>query len=72
MNIGAAQTEFNASNSLEIERIYVLNAYQGKKVGQLLIDKAEELAQRKQVDFIWLGVWEKNEHAIRFYQKKWF
>jgi ribosomal protein S18 acetylase RimI-like enzyme len=72
VNIGAAQTEFNTANSLEIERIYVLKAYHGKKVGQLLFEKAEDLAQRKQVDFIWLGVWEKNERAIHFYQKNGF
>lgn len=72
VNIGAAQTEFNAANSLEIERIYVLKAFHGKKVGQLLYAQAEELAQKKQVDFIWLGVWEKNERAIRFYQKNGF
>ena len=72
VNIGAAQTEFNAANSLEIQRIYVLKAYHGKKVGQLLYAQAEELAQKKQVDFIWLGVWEKNERAIHFYQKNGF
>lgn len=72
VNIGAAQTEFNAANSLEIQRIYVLKAYHCKKVGQLLYAQAEELAQKKQVDFIWLGVWEKNERAIHFYQKNRF
>ncbi len=72
VNIGAAQTEFNAANSLEIERIYVLKSYHGKKVGQLLYAQAEELAHKKQVDFIWLGVWEKNERAIHFYQKNGF
>lgn len=72
VNIGAAQTEFNAANSLEIQRIYVLKTYHGKKVGQLLYAQAEELAQKKQVDFIWLGVWEKNERAIHFYQKNGF
>lgn len=69
VNIGTAQTEFNAANSLEIERIYVLKAYHGKKVGQLLYAQAEEIARKKQVDFIWLGVWEKNERAIQFYKK---
>ena len=31
-----------------------------------------QLAKDKQVDYVWLGVWEKNPRAIRFYQKNGF
>jgi ribosomal protein S18 acetylase RimI-like enzyme len=27
------------------------------------------IAKRKQRDYIWLGVWEKNDKAIRFYER---
>lgn len=57
-NTGTAQTELNDLNAFEIERIYVLEAYHGKKVGQLLIDKALEEAQKTTCSYVWLGVWE--------------
>lgn len=72
VNFGAAQTENKKENSLEIERIYVLKKFQGKRVGQLLFEKALEIAQQMNVDYVWLGVWEKNPKAIRFYQKNGF
>lgn len=72
INSGKSQTEIKEKNALEIERIYVLKEFQGKKVGQQLYEKALEIAKRKSVDYIWLGVWEKNLNAIRFYQKNGF
>ncbi|CAL2108729.1 Spermidine/spermine N(1)-acetyltransferase [Tenacibaculum sp. 190524A02b] len=69
VNIGDAQTEMKEENSLEIERIYVLKEFHGKQVGQALFEKAIELAKIKKVNYVWLGVWEKNQRAIRFYEK---
>ena len=71
-NTGTAQTELNDLNAFEIERIYVLEAYHGNKVGQLLIDKALEEAQKTTCSYVWLGVWENNHRAVRFYQKNGF
>ncbi len=72
LNSGQAQTEANDPDSLEIERIYVLQEFQGQKVGQLLYDKALAVARERHFKSLWLGVWEKNEKAIRFYQKNGF
>lgn len=72
VNFGAAQTEIQDANSVEIERIYVLQVYHGKQVGQLLFEKAMAIAKQKKVDFIWLGVWEENHRALRFYTKNGF
>lgn len=72
INTGESQTEIKDENSLEIERIYVLKKYHGKRIGQLLFEKAIEISIQKAVDFIWLGVWEKNPRAIRFYKKNGF
>lgn len=69
VNTGTAQTELHDEDALEIERIYVLNEFQGKKIGQLLFDKAIEIAKAQSLKYIWLGVWEKNERAIQFYEK---
>lgn len=72
LNIGQSQTELLYEKALEIERIYVLKEYHGKKVGQILYDKAFQIAILKNVDFIWLGVWEENPRAIHFYKKNGF
>lgn len=72
INMGQSQTENKDENALEIERIYVLKEFHGKKVGQLLYEKAIEISKQTTVDYIWLGVWEKNTRAIRFYKKNSF
>ncbi len=72
INTGQSQTELQEDKALEIERIYVLKAYHGKKVGQLLFDKAMQIARKKNVDYAWLGVWEENPRAIHFYKKNGF
>lgn len=71
-NIDTAQTELKDLNAFEIERIYVLEAYHGKKVGQLLFDKALEEARKTTCSYVWLGVWEDNHRAIKFYSKNGF
>jgi GNAT superfamily N-acetyltransferase len=72
INRGEAQTEIKDDHSMEIERIYVLAKYQGKKVGKALFEKAIQIAKSDQKNSIWLGVWEKNEKAIQFYLKNGF
>lgn len=72
VNTGTAQTELQNNSSLEIERIYVLSAYHGKKVGQVLYEKALEVARLQAKNSIWLGVWEENPRAIKFYEKNGF
>jgi ribosomal protein S18 acetylase RimI-like enzyme len=72
INFGDSQTELKQENALEIERIYVLKEFHGKKIGQLLFEKAMELAIQKKADYVWLGVWEENPRAISFYKKNGF
>lgn len=72
LNTGNAQTDVKEAIALEIERIYVKAAYQGKKVGQLLYEQALHFAKQKQKSYIWLGVWEENSKAINFYKKNGF
>jgi ribosomal protein S18 acetylase RimI-like enzyme len=71
-NTGEAQTELMNLNAFEIQRIYVLQAYHGKKVGQLLIEKALEEARKTTCTYVWLGVWQENHRAIGFYSKNGF
>ena len=70
INIGEAQTEKQGNDSMEIQRIYVLSEMKGKRIGSLLMEKAEEEAKKLNIKRIWLGVWEHNDAAIGFYKKK--
>lgn len=72
LNFGNSQTELKENKALEIERIYVLKEYHGKNIGQLLYDRAIEVATQKGAEYIWLGVWEENPRAINFYKKNGF
>lgn len=72
LNSGASQTELQDRSAVEIERIYVLKDWHGKKVGDLLFEKALEVARQSHAAYLWLGVWEENPRAIRFYQKNGF
>jgi ribosomal protein S18 acetylase RimI-like enzyme len=69
INFGQSQTELLDDKAVEIERIYVLNEFHGKGVGKLLYEKAIHIARQKNADYVWLGVWEENHRAIRFYKK---
>ncbi|MDH5474497.1 MAG: GNAT family N-acetyltransferase [Cyclobacteriaceae bacterium] len=72
LNVRLSQTVQVNENALEVERIYVLKDFHRKKIGQLLIEKAIEVSEQRKVDFIWVGVWEKNPRAIQFYEKNGF
>ncbi|PXY47386.1 GNAT family N-acetyltransferase [Flavobacterium hydrophilum] len=72
INFGVSQTELKDNKALEIERIYVSKEFHGKSVGQLLYNKAIEIANHKKSEYVWLGVWEENQRAIKFYEKNGF
>lgn len=72
VNFRESQTELKDNKALEIERIYVSKEFHGKSVGQLLYNKAIEVAKQKDAEYVWLGVWEENPRAISFYKKNGF
>ena len=72
VNQYGAQTDVKDADTIELERIYVLNEFQGKGIGKELMNAVKEIALEAEKKFLWLGVWEKNEGAIRFYQKNGF
>lgn len=69
LNLDHAQTEEGHENSLEVQRIYVLQDYKGKHIGKSLLQKSIELAKNNSLTYVWLGVWENNFNAIKFYEK---
>ncbi len=54
----------------EIERIYILKAHQGRGFGTQLFNEALEIGRGKGYKLMWLGVWEFNHKALKFYEKK--
>lgn len=58
--------------AMEICRIYALKDHIGQGVGSSLMHKCIEIAKEKEKQVIWLGVWEHNERAIKFYESKGF
>ena len=72
INYGGAQTVLPNEGGFEIERIYVDQSFKGGGIGQLFIGRTIELAFAAAAKFIWLGVWEHNTAAIRFYEKNGF
>jgi diamine N-acetyltransferase len=72
VNSGSAQTELQDDQALEIERFYVTKEFHGKNIGQLLYNQVIQIANQKKTSYVWLGVWEKNTRAIRFYKKNGF
>ncbi len=56
-------------NPLELNRLYALDRHIGKGVGKALMLKCSEFAQANLHDVFWLGVWEFNFRAQKFYEK---
>jgi diamine N-acetyltransferase len=71
-NTGDVQTELREKQGFEIESLYVLREFQGSGVGRRLLDCAIEEARRQGAEYVWLGVWERNEKARRFWEKQGF
>ena len=72
LNEADVQSEKRAMPSMEIERIYVRKEFQNRGVGQFLLDHSIQITKDKQLKLIWLGVWEHNVSAIRFYERNQF
>jgi hypothetical protein len=72
LNYRDAQTEFQEADGVEIERIYILADQQGKNIGKQLLDFVVDKATEADMQYIWLGVWEHNHAAMRFYQRHGF
>ena len=72
LNRGRAQTVPGLGTGLEVEQLYVSKTHQGLGLGGQLLDLAVETARRESFEFVWLGVWERNETAISMYLHRGF
>jgi diamine N-acetyltransferase len=55
--------------AMEIARLYAMSRHIGKGVGSALMHSCIDIARQKNKEWLWLGVWEKNQRAIDFYTK---
>jgi diamine N-acetyltransferase len=58
--------------SLEIQRIYITPPYLSKGMGSEIMDFIKQYSKDSGYTSIWLGVWEHNPGAIRFYERHGF
>ena len=59
----------NYEDAFEIQRLYVLQKFQGFGLGKQLFEFALELATKNSFFWAWLGVWEHNTKAQAFYNR---
>lgn len=69
LNEAPSQTDVQDEASLEVERLYVARDFQGAGIGRSFMELAVRLAKERKKRYVWLGVWEHNEKAKRFYAK---
>ncbi|MEQ1765294.1 MAG: GNAT family N-acetyltransferase, partial [Pyrinomonadaceae bacterium] len=56
-----------AERPIELNRLYAHQQFLGKGIGQALMNACLERAKTDAHDVMWLGVWEFNPRAVRFY-----
>lgn len=54
---------------IEIQRVYADTRVQGKGVAKALMESTIELCRKEGYKWAWLGVWEDNVRAIKFYER---
>lgn len=59
----------DGQHTIEIERIYADKSEIGRGIGAALMRASLEIAEESGCHAIWLGVWERNERAIHFYER---
>jgi ribosomal protein S18 acetylase RimI-like enzyme len=59
----------DAKKPIQLARLYADKGWIGSGVGAALMRACIADVQKRQGDGIWLGVWEKNGRAIRFYRQ---
>ena len=68
LNVGDAQSEPFGHETLEVERIYIRKQYKRRGFGNVLMQRAIQMARSLEKKAIWLGVWSENTQALAFYE----
>lgn len=62
-------TFLEKARGIELQRLYVLEKFKSRKIGYALINHCLQNARAQGFAIIWLGVWERNLAAQKFYRK---
>lgn len=66
---GETPDQVNGPSPIELVRIYVETDIIGRGYGSALLKACLDEAIKRGHETVWLGVWERNQRAIRFYEK---
>jgi ribosomal protein S18 acetylase RimI-like enzyme len=69
LHMGPPDASVTGAKPMELVRLYVLPEGIGRGIGARLMQECIETAAGRGLETLWLGVWEHNHRAIRFYQK---
>jgi len=72
MTIDNIEPGIRAERPVELGRLYAHQRHLGQGIGQALMDACFDRARSESRDVMWLGVWEYNPRAQRFYEKNGF
>ena len=56
----------------QLQKIYLLNDFIGQGIGEKLQAEVFEEMRKKNIQTLWLAVWEGNDKAVRFYERHGF
>ncbi len=70
--IDNTEAGITSERPIELSRLYSHQKHLGQGVGQSLMDACLDRARAEGRDVMWLGVWEYNPRAQRFYEKNGF
>ena len=60
--------ENNLEKKLFVSSLYVLPEYQGFGIGKKLLNEAYEIARKKNLTKVWLGVMKQNVKSLKWYE----
>jgi ribosomal protein S18 acetylase RimI-like enzyme len=69
LSIREPDAEISIPTPIELLRLYVDFRFHGTGLAQRLIEDSFEISRKKGFKSIWLGVWEHNLRALKFYRK---
>lgn len=73
LNVDTAPShDWDGSPALQLERIYVSQAFQGRRIGEQLLSFTENRARETNAAWVWLSVWQEAPRSVAFYEKNGF
>lgn len=72
LRVGHREPSVTGISPVELQRLYVSPELKRSGIGSILMSECLDIARKGGHDVIWLGVWEHNLPARRFYEAKGF